>query len=206
MRRGTIFQQLTTANIFSAASIGNSGLAMTPDLYRDEVVMIIAGTGAGQERYILTHTATAITPKSNFAPAPDGTSQFLVTGAGTMKVGATLADIFSSTTIGKTGLGRGVNADQNELVMIISGTGAGQERKIISNTSTTYTVSPAWTTVPDGTSRFVVIYRICAKDRASCSARGMIERFPGLIHLQAQLSIAANLTAPLEIPETEFAR
>lgn len=201
MRRGSLFVPLTVADIHTASSIGRSTLTMTPDLYKDEAVMIIVGTGAGQERYISTHTATAITPKTNFAPAPDGTSQFLVTGAGTLKLGVTLADIFSTTTIGKAGLGRGVNADQDQLAVIISGTGAWQERHITSNTATTYTVSPPWTVTPDGTSRFIVVYRICAKDFASCGTRGVQERYPGLIHLQAQTTIASALSDPVAPPD-----
>ncbi len=187
MRRGDLFVPLTTANISSASSIGRSTLALEPNLHRDEVVMILIGTGAGQERYIALHTATTFTPKSNFSPAPDGTSQFIVTGPGTMKVSPQVADIFSSTTIGKTGLGRTTNQDIDGSVYILSGTGAGQWRAIASNNSTTYTISPLWTTPPDGTSRFIVVYRACTKDYDACNARGVLERFPGLIHLQPQI-------------------
>jgi hypothetical protein len=187
-RRGELFVPLTTADIFSASTIGNSSLTLVPDLYKDEVVTILAGTGNGQERYISTHTATTFTLKSNWTTTPDATSQFIATGPGTMKVSPQLADIYSSTTIGKTGLGRTVDEDKDELVAILSGTGAGQRRRITTNSATTYTVSPAWTTTPDATSRFIVIYRLCAKDRASCVTRGVVERFSGIIHLQPQIS------------------
>lgn len=187
-RRGQIFVPLTTANIFSASTIGASGLALTPNLFKDEVARIITGTGAGQEGFILSHTATTFTMKANWGTTPDGTSQFFVTGPGTMKVSPTLADIFSSTTIGNSGLGRTVNGDTDGSVYIISGTGAGQNRAIASNTATTFTISPAWTTTPDGTSRFMVVYRSCAKDVGSCTTRGVTERFPGIIFLQPQIT------------------
>lgn len=48
-----------------------------------------------------------------------------------------------------------VNAYSNMLVRIIAGTGAGQLRKITSNTATALTV-PTWTVTPDATS----LYRI----------------------------------------------
>jgi hypothetical protein len=187
-RRGQLFVPLTTATSFSASTIGASGLALVPDLFKDELVMILSGTGAGQERFISTHTATTFTLKTNWTTNPDGTSKFIVTGPGTMKVGATIADTFSSMTIGKTGLGRTVNGDVDASVYIISGTGAGQNRAIISNTATTFTISPAWTTNPDGTSVFIVVYDDCAKDRPSCVTRGVTERFPGVIFLQPQIT------------------
>jgi len=192
MRRGELFVPLTTANVHTASTIGRSTLALEPNLFKDEVVMILIGTGAGQERYIASHTATTFTLKTNWTTTPDATSQFIVTGPGTMKVSPQLADIFSSSTIGKTGLGRTSNEDQNENVAIVSGTGAGQKRLVASNTSTTYTVSPPWTTTPDGTSRFMVVYRSCDKTRAACNTRGVLERFPGIIHLQPQIVQAST--------------
>jgi hypothetical protein len=187
-RRGQLFVPLTTATAFSANTIGASGLTLTPSLFNDELVMIILGTGAGQERFVLSHTATTFTMKTNWTTTPDGTSQFIVTGPGTMLVATTLADIFSAMTIGKTALGRAVDQDKGQVVQIISGTGAGQSRQISTNSATTYTVTPAWTTAPDGTSRFIVTYRVCPKDRDSCLTLGVIERFPGVIFLQPQIT------------------
>ncbi|MGH9808281.1 MAG: hypothetical protein ACRD9W_13655, partial [Terriglobia bacterium] len=183
-RRGQLFVPLTTADIHSASTIGASSLALTPNLFKDEVVMITGGTGAGQEGYILSHTATTFTMKANWATAPDGTSLFLVTGPGTMKVGVNGANIFSANTIGNSFFARTVNGDVDASIYIIDGTGAGQNRAIVSNTATTFTISPNWTTIPDFSSTFIVVYRDCAKDRASCVTRGVTERFSGLIFLQ----------------------
>lgn len=187
-RRGQLFVPLTTATVFSANTIGAAGLALTPDLFKDEMVMIFSGTGAGQERYVSTHTATTFTLKTVWATNPDGTSKFIVTGPGTMKVVATAANIFSATTIGNSALARAVNGDTDASVAIMSGTGAGQSRQIASNTATTFTVNPAWTTTPDATSVFVVVYKSCPKDRGSCNTRGVLERFSGIIHLQPQVT------------------
>jgi hypothetical protein len=187
-RRGQLFVPLTTATIFSASTIGAAGLTLTPNLFKDELVMTIAGTGAGQERYILSHTATTFTLKTNWGTNPDGTTTFLVTGPGTMKLFQTTAGIFSATTIGNAGLSRTINGDIDGAVYIIAGTGVGQNRAITSNTATTFTISPAWATVPDGTSLFVVVYSSCPKDLASCTTRGVTERFPGIIFLQPQIT------------------
>lgn len=194
-RRGQIFVPLTTATIFSASTIGAGSLALTPNLFKDEVVMIVLGTGAGQERYVLSHTATTFTLKTNWTTNPDGTSKFIVTGPGTMKVGFNQANVFSPNTIGNTFLAEGVNADTDATIYIVSGTGAGQNRAILSNTATVFTVSPNWTTIPDATSGFVVVYRDCAKDRGSCVTRGVTERFPGIIFLQPQITTVNGPTA-----------
>ena len=196
MRRGTLFVPPTTATIFSANTIGASGLAMTPNLYAGEVVMILAGTGAGQEGVVASNTATTLTMAANWGTNPSGTSLFIVTGPGTMRLPVQLADIYSSTTIGKSGLGRVVDADKNELVAIVSGTGAGQERRISTNSSDTYTVSVPWVTAPDGTSRFMVIYRRCDLDRASCTTRGVLERFSGILQLTGLVTEAAPYVPP----------
>lgn len=193
-RRGQLFVPLTTATVFSANTIGAAGLTTVPNLYKDEVVMIISGTGLGQERFILSHTATTFTTKTNWTTNPDGTSKFLVTGPGTMKVATTTANIFSASTIGNSGLARAVNGDIDGAVFIISGTGAGQSRSIASNTATTFTVAPNWKVNPDGTSIFIVAYLGCPKDRTSCVTRGVIERFPGIIFLQPQITTANGPT------------
>lgn len=64
-------------------------------------------------------------------------------------------DVFSATTLGKTGKTWTVNQWTNSQVRITSGTGIGQVRTISSNTATTLTV-PSWTTTPDATSNFVI--------------------------------------------------
>ncbi len=68
----------------------------------------------------------------------------------------TAAGIYSSTTIGNSGLGALANDFTGALVRVTRGTGAGQEQVVVSNTTTTLTVSPPWTVTPDSSSFFVV--------------------------------------------------
>jgi hypothetical protein len=68
----------------------------------------------------------------------------------------TVADTFSATTIGNNTLGLVANAYQGNIVRITRGTGATQECAVTANSGTTFTVSPPWTVIPDGTSDFVV--------------------------------------------------
>ncbi len=62
----------------------------------------------------------------------------------------------TSTTIEDTGESWIPNEFAGLHVTITGGTGAGQTRRVISNTTNTLTVSPAWSTTPDTTSDFEV--------------------------------------------------
>ncbi|MGA2724256.1 MAG: phage tail protein [Bryobacteraceae bacterium] len=62
----------------------------------------------------------------------------------------------SSTTVGNGSLQMTANRYQNMIVRITRGTGAGQERTIAANDTTSLTIAPAWIVVPDATSFFVV--------------------------------------------------
>ena len=73
-----------------------------------------------------------------------------------------VANIASANTIGDAlyvnsfSAGLPVNAYGGQSVLIIEGTGAGQERIILSNTSTTLTINGIWGTIPDATSVFII--------------------------------------------------
>ncbi len=62
----------------------------------------------------------------------------------------------SSTTIANADMGATVAQFAGMLCRVIGGTGLGQERKIAANDPTTFTVSPAWSVIPDSTSQFVI--------------------------------------------------
>jgi hypothetical protein len=70
--------------------------------------------------------------------------------------GPIIADIFSSTTIGSSDLNATPSVYSGMLVRLIEGTGIGQERRIVGNTSTTLAVSPAWTLTPENSTTFVI--------------------------------------------------
>ncbi len=65
-------------------------------------------------------------------------------------------EIHSSTTIGKSGLGMLPDDFKGALVRVTRGTGATEERVVVTNTDTTLTVTPPWRVEPDSTSYFVV--------------------------------------------------
>ena len=70
--------------------------------------------------------------------------------------GPLVSDKFSATTVGNSDMNATKLVYSGKVVRIIEGTGAGQERSIITNDETTVTVSPAWSVVPDASSQFVI--------------------------------------------------
>jgi len=66
------------------------------------------------------------------------------------------ATIHTANTIGNESLEMLENELRGAVVRISRGKGTGQERVALANTTTTLTVSPAWTVEPDATSHFVV--------------------------------------------------
>lgn len=62
----------------------------------------------------------------------------------------------SGTTLNALGVNWGVNSFANAVVAVVSGTGSGEERVVVSNTATQLTVSSPWTLIPDNTSVYVV--------------------------------------------------
>jgi len=66
------------ADIFSATTIGNSTLTMTPDEHKDRLAVIVAGSGQGQVRKIVLNDATTLTVDPAWTITPDSSSVFRV--------------------------------------------------------------------------------------------------------------------------------
>lgn len=79
-------------DIFSANTIGDTSFSFTPNEHQYSMIRIYSGLGRGQERYILSHTATTFTVFPNWVTTPDITSDFEIFGE-------------------NAGVGDGVNAD-----------------------------------------------------------------------------------------------
>lgn len=77
----------TAANQFSATTVGNTSLSMTPGAFDGMIVRITKGRGAGQERTIAANSPTAVAVTVGWETIPDATSHFLIAEAG-WKLGA----------------------------------------------------------------------------------------------------------------------
>lgn len=70
--------------------------------------------------------------------------------------GPLLCTSSSASTIGNSDMNATKLVYSGMTVRLIAGTGAGQERKIVTNDATVLTVSPVWSIVPDSTTTFVI--------------------------------------------------
>jgi hypothetical protein len=70
------------SDVHGLSSIGNSGLGMIVDEFRGKTVRITQGTGAGQERPVLSNDQTTLTPGTPWTVEPDSSSKFVVCEGG----------------------------------------------------------------------------------------------------------------------------
>ena len=68
----------TVSTIFGIDTIGSSTMQMGVGEFTGMTVRIVEGTGRGQERTVLSHTATTLTLRQKWDTIPDGTSQFVI--------------------------------------------------------------------------------------------------------------------------------
>jgi hypothetical protein len=85
----------TAADIYSNTTIGNTTLGLLPNEFSGSVVRILAGTGAGAERTIASHTATTLTVTQAWTVPPGPTSTFAIAEAGWKPAGTTTSDEIS---------------------------------------------------------------------------------------------------------------
>ena len=114
----------------------------------------------------------------------------------------TLVAIHSTTTVGNSVLQLRVNQYQSSVVRITRGTGAGQERAVVSNTATTLAVDTPWTTEPDATSCFVIAenaWRFGAKGNASPVAIDVPERIGSGVEISARAANVSDEEAAYEL-------
>lgn len=124
-------------------------------------VRFVSGTkpvaGADMLRKITANTATQITWVGSTTTAPDSTTKYRVEGfdAGIATAGTTSTTLEDTNAVAANWT---TNRWANYRVFIVSGTGIGQERKILSNTATVLTLftGTPWDTTPDATSGYVI--------------------------------------------------
>lgn len=115
----------------------------------------------------------------------------------------------SATTITCQDMGATPLAYSGMVARIIEGTGEGQEQSISSNTQTTLTVSPGWTTVPDLTSTFVISeasWLFAAVSKTSPVQFEIPYRAGSVIEVTGRAANIANLEGSIDLcPFTRFA-
>jgi hypothetical protein len=109
------------------------------------------------------------------------------------------ATIVTANTVGNGSAEMGAANYTGMIVRVVSGTGAGQEYTIASNTATTLTLTQPWAALPDATSLFVVAesaWHFAAAGKAS-PIRFQIPNETGVtLHIQGRGANANNLEGP----------
>ncbi len=139
------------------------------------LVEITSGTGMGQALKIASNTLDTLTVNGFWLITPDATSTYALrtmpidaSDTGTASTPSTTEFLFVDVTKNWS-----ANTWANYLIKITSGTGYGQVRHISSNTSTSLTISTAWTTWPDFSSTYAIYpfptryYEICVLPAAN---------------------------------------
>lgn len=152
-----------TASAGSSTSITLAGLSAVDDFYRFSIVEITGGTGSGQSRTIVAYVGSTKVATVNraWATNPDSTSTFairassqpVILDAGLAQAGGASTITLRSTSSATDSLYVGAT------VVIMGGTGAGQERVITAYVGSTKvaTLATAWTTQPDSTSVYALL-------------------------------------------------
>lgn len=135
----------------TTTSLVDSTAGWTKDEWIGYEVFIFSGTGRGQLAIITGNSDTTLTFAS-ITTAPDATSRYEIFGFdGGKSTGSNAYNTIADTSKNWT-----VNQWRNNAVRIVSGRGAGQLRRILSNTSNTLTLYRGWNILPDNTSVYSI--------------------------------------------------
>lgn len=145
----------------SGSSSGSTGTTLNDptknwptNYWTGAFVQMTSGVIAGRARRVISNTATTLTVR-NWSTAPADGDSYVIWRSGWVADGGGVSSA-TATTLTDSAQSWGADEYKGGTVRILSGTGAGQVRTITANTATTLTVTPAWTTTPDTTSRFQI--------------------------------------------------
>jgi hypothetical protein len=105
-------------------------------------------------------------------------------------------------TVGNESLEMVEDRYQGAVVRIMRGPGAGQERRIVGNTTTTLTVTPAWDLAPEAESFFTVAeagWRLGAATRTSPATFEVPNRFGETIQVSGRAANASDVECSAEL-------
>lgn len=121
------------------------------------LLRFVANAPAGDmTTYLVIHgnpAATAPPTLGDFAAAGDDPTRYSALDLGGTNGTATSG---GASTLTQSGAGWTVDRWAGCTIQLVDGTGAGQRRRVLSNTADTVTTTRAWSTQPDNTSVFVI--------------------------------------------------
>lgn len=112
------------------------------------------------------------------------------------------ATLHSANSVGHSALAMPLNGYRGKVARITRGSGAGQERAIISNTEILITVAPGWDTEPDATSAFVIAesgWQFGATGKTSPVQFEVPNRTGSVVHVSGRAANVNDLESPYEL-------
>lgn len=140
---------VTTASLPSADTTDTTTISSVYNKLFDTVTK--SDAYSGMTDYRAFYIANDVDTESDYLLQP----QLVTTTTQDVKDSGTVSS-GTSTTLSDNSKSWTANAYTNYFVRIIGGTGAGQVRSIVSNTTDTLTVTTAWDTQPDTTSNYQI--------------------------------------------------
>ena len=122
--------------------------------FKSELVWITNGPTQGAWAIVSSNTSTTLTLDRHLATAPAAASTYAILPADSYVLSTVTGS--SSTTLSDTTQNWPTNFHQGDSVAIVNGPEMGQLRSIVSNTSNTLTVSPAWDELPTTSSKYSI--------------------------------------------------
>lgn len=128
--------------------------------YDVSLLGVAAGGDMAVRNYsVLSNTATVLTVTPNpsgLVAVGDAIIMRSKPTVGSDSGGNYLSDALWQNTLENAGAGLGVNFEVGKLLRIISGPGAGQTYRVISNTATKIYIEGSWLTTPTSASRYII--------------------------------------------------
>jgi hypothetical protein len=135
----------------STTTLVDANASWTANQWSGYETTIWSGTGRGQIAVVANNTGNTLTFTTTLDTALDATSRYNITGYD--------GGIFTSTAgriVSDSSKNWAVNRWTNYAVRIVSGTGVGQTRQILSNGSDSLVVYDCWNVQPDNTSKYII--------------------------------------------------
>jgi len=125
-------------------------------------ITITDGLGSGQTRGIETVVGTGLNLRTAWNIVPDATSVYTITLVdGQIAATGNVMEAANNTTVAVNGANFGLNNTGGDLrgatLQITQGSGAGQERLIMSNTADSLVLNKPWTSSLDDSSQFQIL-------------------------------------------------
>jgi len=189
-----------TATAGGSATLTDSSKTWQTSQWNFALVSITGGRGVGQSKMISTNLPTVLTVASSWVTSPDATSLYSIVKGNYADSGTATAGGASSVTDGSKAWA--ANQWQNASVLITSGMGESQSRTILSNSGTVLTVGSAWSTTPDATSDYAILFGNGGKFCWDChDPHGDTNAY--MIHNQVAKTTDLNTSVPIvTVPAT----